>query len=59
MVTLPRVITIDETKNDYDYVTNEIINNRWFSLDNLQENLKAFSPIKNIKIEIDESRSKF
>jgi AAA15 family ATPase/GTPase len=43
---------IDKKENiDEGYIFKEIMANRWFSTDNLQQNLKQFSPIKDFKID--------
>jgi AAA15 family ATPase/GTPase len=44
--------TIGKKENvDEDYILNEVIENRWFSTENLKQNLKQFSPIKDFKID--------
>lgn len=39
------------TKEENIDIVKEIIENHWFPIDNLQQNLKQFSPIKDIKID--------
>jgi energy-coupling factor transporter ATP-binding protein EcfA2 len=43
---------IDEKENiDETYILKEVVENRWFLTNNLQQNLKQFSPIKDFKID--------
>jgi AAA15 family ATPase/GTPase len=43
---------IDRKENvDEAYLLKEVIENRWFLTDNLKQNLKQFSPIKDFKID--------
>lgn len=44
-------LPVIEENIDIGHVVKEIIENRWFSTDNLQQNLKQFSPIKDFKID--------
>jgi AAA15 family ATPase/GTPase len=41
----------NEENVDEAYIFKEVIENRWFSTDNLQRNPKQFSPIKDFKID--------